>query len=559
MSYTPDNWTDKELADLEKRIAKVYQDAAKDLDKEVKEYFAKFKLRDKEMQALEAAGEITQAELQRWRLTQMGRGQRFEALRDKMAERFTMANEVAYGYVNDATPSIYSLNLNYEAYQIEKTVGSCDFTLWDESTVKRLLVEQPDLMPYYPPSKALDRGIDLAYGKSQITKHITSGILRGLPPGKIANELMASVTTMSRESAVRAARTGITAAQNAGRMDSYVAAEKMGIKIKRRWICTKDSRTRTAHQGVKDVEGTKEPFDVDGEKMMFPGDTSLGASGWNIYNCRCSMRTVEKDGIEAEPRQMRVRDPVTGKNVLVNEMTYAEWQKWKETGKMPEPPKPAKPKKTAFTPAKTKQEAESFARQNGVKYADYSKLPIDTANTINRALETLPKDVRPVFVGDSSTLEKYWGGKLPRASKNYYGVTIDTFDGIHLGSGKGVDFDTHGQMVGISYSYRTAGKITEAKEAAQARYQAKHNGHTWFFNVSGETTPFHEMGHVYANAKGIPKGFEYAAMKWANDAKCDMISKPSEAWAEAWASYHTGVNIDKVPEYVLEFIRKAVR
>ena len=42
------------------------------------------------------------------------------------------------------------------------------------------------------------------------------------------------------------------------------------------------------------------------------------------------MRTVEKAGIEAEPRQMRVRDPATGKNVLVNEMTYAEWEKWKK-------------------------------------------------------------------------------------------------------------------------------------------------------------------------------------------------------------------------------------
>jgi hypothetical protein len=40
------------------------------------------------------------------------------------------------------------------------------------------------------------------------------------------------------------------------------------------------------------------------------------------------MRTVEKEGIEAEPRQMRARDPETGQNVLVNEMTYDEWQKW---------------------------------------------------------------------------------------------------------------------------------------------------------------------------------------------------------------------------------------
>ena len=335
MAYYPDDWTDKELEALEWRIAEVYKQAEKDLDKEVKEYFAKFKLRDKEMQALVDAGEMTQADYQQWRLTQIGRGQRFEALRDKMAERYTQANEVANAYVNDLTPSIYSLNRNYEAYTIEKAVGSCDFTLWDESTVRRLLVEEPDLMPYYPPSRALDRGIDLAYGKSQITKHVTSGILRGLPPGKIANELMSSVTGMNRDSAVRAARTGITAAQNAGRFDSYIAAEKMGIQIKRRWVCTKDARTRFSH-GMADgqiVVGTKEPFNVGGYKMMFPCDKSLNAPGHEIYNCRCTTRTVEKDGIEAEPRQMRVRNPETGEWELVNEMTYPEWAKWKETGK----------------------------------------------------------------------------------------------------------------------------------------------------------------------------------------------------------------------------------
>jgi hypothetical protein len=330
MAYYSDNWTDKQLETLESQIAAVFAQAEKDLDRDVKTYFAKFNLRDKEMQALVDAGEMTKVDYQRWRLTQIGRGQRFEALRDKVADRYTQANIVANAYVNDLTPSIYSLNRNYEAYTIEKAVGSCDFTLWDESTVRRLLVEQPDLMPYYPPSRALDRGIDLAYGKSQITKHVTSGIIRGLPPGKIANELMSSVTGMNRDSAVRAARTGITAAQNAGRMDSYVAAEKMGIQIKRRWICTKDARTRFDH-GMADgqiVVGTKQPFTVGGYKMMFPGDKSMGAPGHEIYNCRCTMATAEKDGIEAEPRQMRVRN-ADGEWEVVNEMTYSEWKNWK--------------------------------------------------------------------------------------------------------------------------------------------------------------------------------------------------------------------------------------
>lgn len=331
MSYTPDKWTDKELEALERRIARVYTEAERELKKEANEYFATFKLRDKEMQTLVDTGEMTKAEYQQWRLTQIGRGQRFEVLRDKMAERYTKANEVTTAYVNDATPSIYSLNRNYEAYTIEKAVGSCDFTLWDESTVRRLIVEEPDLMPYYPQSRALKRGIDLTYGKDQITKRVTSGILRGLAPSKIASELMNGITTMNRESAIRAARTGVTAAQNAGRMDSYIAAEKMGIKIKKRWMCTKDARTRLGHALADgQTKPVDEPFIVDGEKMMFPGDKSMGAHGYNIYNCRCSMRTVEKDGIEAEPRQMRVRDPVTGENVLVNEMTYSEWESWKK-------------------------------------------------------------------------------------------------------------------------------------------------------------------------------------------------------------------------------------
>ena len=448
MTYPSDKWTDSELAALEKRIAQVYREASKDLDKEVKAYFGKFNLRDKEMQQLVAAGEMTQAEYMNWRKTQIGRGQRFEALRDKVAERYTDANFVANQYVNDATPSLYALNRNYEAYTIEKAVGSCDFTLWDESTVRRLIVEEPDLMPYYPPDRALDRGIDLAYGKSQITKHVTSGVIRGISPGKIANELMGSIETMSRESAVRAARTAVTAAQSGGRMDSYVAAENMGIKIRRRWICTKDKRTRTAH-GEADgqiVEGTKKPFIVGGEKMMFPGDKSMGAHGWNLYNCRCTTRTVEKDGIEAEPRQTRVRNPKweeakaeednltakveklkereqvatdpekkkqlrkdrikaqnelyaatkkrqgLDKNLVVPEMTYKEWKDWKTSLLNPSkaPVKVSDIRGKLRTIDADMRDAETALR---LKRRNLSMLTVQTRTKSTRKLQTLTQSL----------------------------------------------------------------------------------------------------------------------------------------------------------------------
>lgn len=323
--------TDKKLSALEKRIARVYREARNDLDETVKAYFERFRERDEGMKALigtEINGKVwTEQDYKQWRLNQIGRGERYQDLREKIAERMTKANEVAIAYVNDGTPGIYSLNRNYAAYTIEKVSGNVGFTLWDESTVRRLIVEEPDLMPYYPKEKALKRGIDLKWGKKQITKSVTSGLLQGKSVGKIATDLQARVSEMNRASAVRAARTAVTGAQNAGRMDSYKAASDMGIKVRKRWVATKDGRTRHSHQKMdgQTVEWD-EPFTSELGKIRYPGDPR--AKPANVYNCRCTLRTVEAPGIEAEPRKMRVRDPKTGRNVVVEEMTYEQWERW---------------------------------------------------------------------------------------------------------------------------------------------------------------------------------------------------------------------------------------
>lgn len=276
--------TEKELATLEKRIAKVYREARDDLNKTIKSYFESFRKRDEDMKKKVESGEVTEEHYKQWRLNQIGRGKRFEDLRDRMAERYTKANEMALAYVNDETPSIYSLNRNYAAYTIEQVSGDVGFTLWDESTVRRLILENPDLMPFYPEAKALKRGIDLAWGKKQITSAVTSGILQGKSIGKISKDLQTRIPEMNRASAVRAARTAVTGAQNAGRMDSYEAAAKMGIKVRKRWVATKDNRTRHSHQMLdgKTVDWD-EPFSSELGKIRFPGDPQ--AKPANVYNC----------------------------------------------------------------------------------------------------------------------------------------------------------------------------------------------------------------------------------------------------------------------------------
>ena len=289
--------TDAELEALENRIRDMYGNAAKNLRQIIDEYFANFRLRDEEMQKLIGTvvngREWTEEDYKQWRLAQMGRGERFEALRDKLAERLTNANEVAISYVNDATPGIYTLNRNYAAYEVSDAGG--DFALYDGQTVRRLIVEQPDLMPYYPKEKAVRRGIDLAFGKKQITNAVTAGILMGRSSRGIAADLRRRIIDMSVESAIRAARTAVTAAENGGRQATYEKAAEMGIEMQREWIATKDHRTREWH-GMADGQrvGVDEAFTVGGEKLMFPGDRSHGASGWNIYNCRCAVRGVIK-------------------------------------------------------------------------------------------------------------------------------------------------------------------------------------------------------------------------------------------------------------------------
>lgn len=316
--------TEKALAQLERKIASVYQEAAKDIQQTVDAFFDDFKRRDEEMLQQVKDEKITMEQYQQWRLTQLARGSRYEAMRDTVAERVTKANEVAVSYTNDATPGVYSINRNYSNYQIEQSAGNVGFTLFDEKTVRRLLVEDPAVMPYYPPERAVQRGIDLEYGQAQITRSVTSSILQGRSVSQIADDLQQRILTMSRASAIRTARTAITSAQNGGRQDSYQAAAGMGIQLKRKWVATLDGRTRHSHRRMDgEVVGINESFS---NGCRYPGDPRGKPA--EVYNCRCRTITVDVRVREAEPRQRRGRDLNTGRNVLVSDMSYKEWEEW---------------------------------------------------------------------------------------------------------------------------------------------------------------------------------------------------------------------------------------
>lgn len=76
----------------------------------------------------------------------------------------------------------------------------------------------------------------------------------------------------------------------AGNAGQYIGADEMsGPPLEKVWMAVIDEHTREWHADMDGVAtAMDEPFDVDGEDMMYPLDDSLGASGRNLYNCRCT-------------------------------------------------------------------------------------------------------------------------------------------------------------------------------------------------------------------------------------------------------------------------------
>ena len=123
---------------------------------------------------------------------------------------------------------------------------------------------------------------------------------------------------MDYNAAVRSARTATTAAECAGRIGTYKYAESLGIQLKQMWRATLDGRTRHAHRLLDgQIVDIGQPFEVDGYELKYPGDPS--APGYLIYNCRCTVVSVDKFHDPNAPRASKLGD-----------MSYEDWKAGKE-------------------------------------------------------------------------------------------------------------------------------------------------------------------------------------------------------------------------------------
>ena len=281
--------TDQKLEEMEKRLSAIYSRAEKEIQKTADEYFSKFAKQDEAKRKLVEQGKLTEDEYKKWRKGKVMYGKRFTEMKEQCAKQLLNVNQTALAYVNGELPEVYAINYNAIAGSVDG-VGGYSFTLVDADTVRNLAVTDTSLLPY----KELDPAKDIPWNIKKINAETLQGILQGESMDKIAKRIM-NVQEMNKESAIRSARTIVTNAECKGRQDSYQRAQDDGIILRKYWLATYDKRARDWHKeaGNKYNEDNAieidEFFVVDGEDMLHPGDSMHGASGHNLYNCRCSI------------------------------------------------------------------------------------------------------------------------------------------------------------------------------------------------------------------------------------------------------------------------------
>lgn len=279
--------TEALIEEVSERVRREYVAAYEEAEAKLADYLRRFETKDRIHAEAVRRGEETEADYREWRRGQILVGKRWQELVDALAEDYRSADRIAASITSGYLPDAYALNHDYGTFQVEQgSMVDTSYTLYDRATVERLLREQPDLLP----AVKVDGKKDLAWNRRHIVSAITQGVLQGEPIDKVARRVR-SVADMDYRAAMRTARTAMTSAQNAGRMDAYRRAEGMGVHVRKQWLATLDGRTRHSHRRLDgEVVGMDEEFSND---LKYPGDP--GGSGSEVYNCFLGDVSVDSD------------------------------------------------------------------------------------------------------------------------------------------------------------------------------------------------------------------------------------------------------------------------
>lgn len=325
--------TDKAIKKLDKEIQSVYQEAANDIqakmDDFVKKHYAKEAIYKEKLKK----GEITQDEYTNWMKGQVFQKKQWTLKKYDIEHVLTNANEIAVKMINGESVHVFSANMNYASYTIDKA-GSVDFNfqLYDSSAVTNLVKNNPQVLPKWK----IDEPKDYVWNGKKVNRQVTQGIIQGESLDQIAKRLAVNLSTQNYNHMRTFARTAMTGAQNSGREFALKNARDMGLKVVKQWMATLDSRTRDSHakmDGETIKVGDKWHHYKFSNGLRYPGDPEGPAR--EVYNCRCTL----VGDLEDYPSEYERYDNIDGKPI--KNMTYDEWYKAKYAQQHPSASRPS--------------------------------------------------------------------------------------------------------------------------------------------------------------------------------------------------------------------------
>ena len=284
MSDIGEIYTDEQIKEIERRIKKVYSRASKEIQKKTDEFISQFERLDKEKRRQVRNGTLSKEDYQKWKENKVFNREVWKSKQKDCTNILTNANKMAMDIANGKTWDVFIENANYTLYDIEKQLGmDLSFSIYNTEAVKRLIVEEPNLLP--EPSVNIPK--DKAWNMKKIDYQVTQSIIQGESIPELAERLI-DVVGHNQGNMLMHARTMMTGAQNAGRLRGMMDAQRKGVNLKKTWMSAHDNHVRELHRALdgESVE-LEEPFEIGGYEIMYPGDPDAEPS--MVYNCRCAL------------------------------------------------------------------------------------------------------------------------------------------------------------------------------------------------------------------------------------------------------------------------------
>lgn len=321
-----ERYADKKISAVNRELRKTYRTAQAELKKKLYDFEKRFAAKNKQKKLELEAGKISKQDYKDWLTGQVFIRTQFEQNIKKVNAVLLDCNRQALNIINNARFDVFAENYNYNAWKAEREIA-VSFNVYSAESVARLMLDDPQLLPKWK----IDEKKDYIWNYNKVNNIVRQGIIQGEGVPEITERLCNGLAS-SNESKMRMfARTAINSAQNAGRQKQMEDAAAMGIDVAKRWIATRDSRTRDAH---RDLDGKEVPFDKPFKSqlgdIMFPGDPTAPAA--NVFNCRCTMVTIYPK-YEDRSKQWGEGDTVEG-------VPYEEWKKGKKARGEVQPEQP---------------------------------------------------------------------------------------------------------------------------------------------------------------------------------------------------------------------------